>query len=266
VTISAAPVIGPGRVETPDTGVDVVTGAFSDSGRAIARELLASGRAVRTITGHPERAPGDSRIDVRPFEFDDPVRLVESMEGATTLYDTYWIRFAHDRRDHDQAVADSRALFGAARRAGIRRIVHVSITHPSIDSPFPYFRGKAHDLARLCVTKGAEHDDSVIDAVGPDRPTFLELVTAVRRVVGSTARIVRVPGPVVPALSRALGVALRDVLLTGDEYRAMAAGLADGEGPATAPAAISEWLASRGDTLGLRYANELHRHFAGRNP
>ena len=53
------------------------------------------------------------------------------------------MRFARSRIDHDLAVANSRTLFQAARRAGIQRIVHVSITNPSIASPLPYFRGKA---------------------------------------------------------------------------------------------------------------------------
>jgi hypothetical protein len=38
-----------------DTGLDVVTGAFSYSGSAIAQALIAGGRTVRTLTGHPER-------------------------------------------------------------------------------------------------------------------------------------------------------------------------------------------------------------------
>ena len=39
----------------PERGFDVVTGAFSYSGAAIARELERSGRRVRTLTGHPGR-------------------------------------------------------------------------------------------------------------------------------------------------------------------------------------------------------------------
>lgn len=301
-----------------DTGLDVVTGAFSYSGSAIARALLESGRRVRTLTGHPDRAPRGSPVEVRRYAFDNPVELVDSLRRASTLYNTYWVRFAHDRTDHEQTVANSRALFHAARRAGIRRIVHVSITHPTIDSPLPYFRGKAlverslhetevsyailrpailfggdgvllnnvawllrrlpvfavggsgqyrirgihiHDLARLCVDKGAELGDSVTDAVGPERPTFLELVRSIRDAVGSTARIVHVPGATVPAFSRALGLALGDVLLTRDEYRAMAAGLADTNGPATGSKALSDWLAEHRAELGRRYANELDRHF-----
>ena len=40
------------------TDFDVVTGAFSYSGAAIAKELQAAGRRVRTLTGHPGRAAG----------------------------------------------------------------------------------------------------------------------------------------------------------------------------------------------------------------
>jgi NADH dehydrogenase len=303
-----------------DTGLDVVTGAFSYSGRAIAEALLAGGRHVRTLTGHGGRAPADSAVEVRPLDFDDQVGLTASLEGATTLYNTYWVRFAHHRVDHDVAVANSRSLFHAATRAGVQRIVHVSITHPSIDSPLPYFRGKAcveralaetdvsyailrpailfggdgvllnniawllrrlpvfavggrgdyriraihvDDLARLCLTRGAEGGDSVTDAVGPERPTFLELVRDIGHVVGSRARIVHVPGATVPLFSRLVGLALHDVLLTGDEYRAMADGMADTDGPATGPTALSAWLADHGADLGLRYANELERHFSG---
>jgi uncharacterized protein YbjT (DUF2867 family) len=313
----------PARAGLPaDTGLDVVTGAFSYSGAAVARALHAAGRQVRTITGHSARAPEGTPIDVRPLDFDDQLGLVASLSGATTLYNTYWVRFAHRSVDHEKAVANSRALFHAARRAGVQRVVHVSITHPSIESPSPYFRGKAmveralaesdlsyavvrpailfggdgvllnniawllrrlpvfaiggrgdyrirgihvDDLARLCVAKGAETDDSVTDAVGPERPTFAELVDSIRAVVGSHARVIRVPGATVPLLARVLGLALHDVLLTPDEYWAMAAGLADTDGSATGSTALSEWLAAHGETLGLRYANELDRHFDAPN-
>ena len=64
-----------------------------------------------------------------------------------------------------------------------------------------------------------------------------------------------------PVLSSALGMALHDVLLTKDEYRAMAAGLADTDGPSTGSTLLSAWIAEHRDDLGVRYANELRRHF-----
>jgi NADH dehydrogenase len=126
-----------------DTGLDAVTGAFGYSGRAIARVLQEQGRRVRTLTGHPGRAAADSTIETRALDFEDLPGLADSLRGTTTLYNTYWVRFARGRTDHNVAVENSRALFNAARRAGVQRIVHVSITNPSLDSPYPYFRGKA---------------------------------------------------------------------------------------------------------------------------
>ncbi|MHA6764915.1 Rossmann-fold NAD(P)-binding domain-containing protein [Streptacidiphilus sp. PAMC 29251] len=118
------------------------------------------------------------------------------------------------------------------------------------------------DLAQLCTRYGRERANIVVDAVGPERPTFLELVESIRDAVGSRSRIVRVPGSTVPILARALGLALHDVLLTRDEYQAMATGLADSDAPATGSTAISTWLTDNGAALGRHYANELGRHFA----
>ncbi len=127
-----------------ETNLDLVTGAFSYSGSRIAERLLDSGRGVRTLTFHPDRAhPLQGRIATLPYRFDDPVALARGLEGVNTLYTTYWVRFDHGRTTFAGAIANSRALFYAARRAGVRRIVHVSIANPSIDSPLPYYRGKA---------------------------------------------------------------------------------------------------------------------------
>ncbi|MBV9716338.1 MAG: NAD(P)H-binding protein [Solirubrobacterales bacterium] len=126
------------------TETDLVTGAFSYSGSRIAELLIESGREVRTLTHHPDREhPLRARVQASPYRFDDPLALIRSLEGITTLYNTYWVRFERGRTTFAAAVANSRALFEAARRAGVARIVHVSIANPSIDSPLPYYRGKA---------------------------------------------------------------------------------------------------------------------------
>lgn len=98
----------------------VVTGAFGYTGRWIARELLDRGHRVRTLTGHPDRAdPLADRVPARPFRFDAPARMAEAMEGGAVLHNTCWIRFEHGDRTFRRAVRHSRALFEAARRAGV---------------------------------------------------------------------------------------------------------------------------------------------------
>jgi len=124
--------------------LDVVTGAFGYTGKYITRRLLNSGRRVRTITGHPKRANSfGNQVETAPMDFSDRAGLVRSLRGASVLYNTYWVRFNHGRATFDEAVANSRVLIEAAREAGVRKIVHLSIANPSLDSPLPYYSGKA---------------------------------------------------------------------------------------------------------------------------
>jgi nucleoside-diphosphate-sugar epimerase len=127
-----------------DTGLDLVTGAFSYSGARIAERLLDSGRSVRTLTFHPDRPhPLHGRVHTLRYDFDNQIALTESLAGVTTLYNTYWVRFDHGSATFANAIANSRALFCAAKRAGVARIVHISIANPSLASTLPYYRGKA---------------------------------------------------------------------------------------------------------------------------
>jgi nucleoside-diphosphate-sugar epimerase len=301
------------------TQLDAVTGAFSYSGAAIARGLIDRGHQVRTLTGHPDRAPAGTPIECKPLDFREPETLRASLAGVHTLYNTYWVRFAHGAVNHEAAVANSRVLFAAAVDAGVQRIVHVSITNPSPDSPDSYFRGKAateqalaesgipsyaiarpailfgpggvlvnnvawllrrlpvfaiggrgdyrlrpihvDDLAALCVDLGTRTDTTVIDAVGPQALTFRQFVETIRAAVGSRALIVPVPGTLIPVLAGALNIALRDRLLTADEYLSLAAGRADSAGPATGTTVFTRWVGEHGAELGRRYLNELDLHF-----
>ena len=127
-----------------DPELHVVTGAFGFTGRHITHRLLAEGKRVLTLTGQPEHAsPFGARVAVAPFAFEDPAGLTESLRGASVLYNTYWVRFDRGGESYDRAVANTRALIAAAEEAGVGRVVHISITNPSEDSVFPYFRGKA---------------------------------------------------------------------------------------------------------------------------
>jgi len=123
---------------------DVVTGAFSYTGKYITRKLLHSGRKVRTITNHPNRSnPFGHQVEIAAMDFRNPAKLVESLRGASVLYNSYWVRFSHGTVTFDDGVANSRILIQAAAEAGVRRIVHVSIANPSIASHLPYYSGKA---------------------------------------------------------------------------------------------------------------------------
>jgi NADH dehydrogenase len=299
--------------------LDVVTGAFGYTGKYITLRLLAMGRGVRTLTGHPERGAAlNGNIEVSPLQFDRPAELVASLRGATTLYNTYWIRFPRGPVTYEKAVDNTRILIEAAREAGVRKIVHLSITHPSPESKLGYFRGKAEieqmiaasslayailrptvifgvedilinniawllrhfpvfaipgpgdyqlqpvyvvDVAEMAVEAGKESSNKVIDAVGPEIYTFRDLVQAIATRVGSHARIVQVPPPIALFLSRLVGKAVHDVVLTRDELEGLMAGLLVSKDAPTGRTRLSEWSNRHAHLLGTRYASELNRHF-----
>ncbi len=129
---------------------DVVTGAFGYIGRYIAAQLLQKGRPVKTITTHVDKPnPFGSRVVAHPYNFDRPDRLTETLRDVDTLYNTYWIRFAHGGMTFDQAVENTRALFVCAAKAGVKKIVHISVTHASVDSDLPYYAGKGQQEEAL---------------------------------------------------------------------------------------------------------------------
>ena len=301
--------------------IDLVTGAFSYSGSHIAQRLLEAGRQVRTLTAHADREhPLQRDVEAQAYRFDDPAALVRSLEGVHTLYNTYWVRFDHGQTTFTNAVENSRMLFCAAQRAGVCRIVHVSITNPSIDSPLPYFRGKAlveyalaqtampyaivrptwlfggqrdvlvnniawilrhvpvfatpgdgrylvqpvhvDDLARICVDAGRQRDDCVIDAAGPERMPFAQLVALVRTAMGNHGPVISLPPALMTAAARALGLVVGDVVLTRDEITGLTQGLLVSHEPPRGEIVFSRWLADHASSLGNSYANELQRHFA----
>jgi nucleoside-diphosphate-sugar epimerase len=123
--------------------MDVVTGAFSFTGRYVAARLLELGREVRTLTRHPQSAsPYGARVEAFPLEF-DPDTLTERLRGVDTLYNTYWIRSPRGDLTFEHVLDHTSILIDAAREAGVRRVVQLSVSNASVSSALPYFRGKA---------------------------------------------------------------------------------------------------------------------------
>ena len=120
-----------------------VTGAFSYSGKYITKRLLARGEEVITLTGHPNRPdPFGGKVRAYPLDFEE-AGMTRSLQGVDVLVNTYWVRFDKDENTQPRAVENTRKLVNAAKAAGVKRMVHISITNPSAESHLPYFWGKA---------------------------------------------------------------------------------------------------------------------------
>lgn len=310
----------------PHADLAVVTGAFSFTGRYISRRLVGHGLSVRTLTRHPDSCDEfGGRVEASPLDFSDPDGLRRSMEGASVLYNTYWLRFPRGQSTFDQAVENTRTLFRAAKEAGIERVVHLSVSNASLGSRLPYIRAKAQteevlkalgvscaiirptlifgtgdlllnnmawalrrfpffpvfgkgdytvqpvhveDVAAQAVEAGARRDTSTEDAAGPETFSYEELVRLIAAAVGVSTRPVRMPPPVGLALTRLVGLMVRDVVLTRDEVDELMAGQFTSALPPTGTTRLSDWLHENSESLGREYVSELGRNFRrrGRGP
>ncbi len=134
-----------------------VTGSFSYTGKYITQRLLARGDEVITLTGHPDNPdPFDGQVKAYPFNFENPEKLTKTLEGVDILFNTYWVRFSHGDNTHNLAVNNTKTLIHAAERAGVKRIVHTSISNPSLESDLPYFSGKA-ELEKTIMQSSLEY-------------------------------------------------------------------------------------------------------------
>ncbi len=296
-----------------------VTGAFSYSGKYITRRLLARGEQVVTLTGHPNRPdPFDGKVKAFPLDFNDERGLVNSLRGVDTFYNTYWIRFDKGSNTQPAAVENTRKLVKAATEAGVQRIVHISITNPSADSPLPYFWGKAanekavmesgmsyailrptvlfgaedilinniawllrrfpffaqpgdgsyrlqpvfvDDLAALAVEAGYASENIVWDAVGPDIFTFREMVELIGKTIGHPRSLVSLHPKMALAAAQFISLFVGDVVLTPEEVDGLMANLLVSKEPPRCQTSLRDWLAANKETVGMKYASELARHF-----
>lgn len=298
-----------------------VTGAFGFTGRVLTEQLLAAGDTVVTLTRRSGAGdPLAGRINVRPFDTTRPAELVSALAGVDTLFNTYWLRFPRGSSTFEAAVARSATLLAAAREAGVRRVVHISVVNAAADAETPYVRAKAaleavvrssglewvivrptltyglgdilinnlawalrrlpvyglpglgrytvqpvhvDDVARICIEAASGEAGRVMDAAGPEILTYRDLVELVRGAIGSRSIVLPMPGLVVFATARLLGLVVRDVVLTRDEIRELTSSLLTSHQPPLGTIRVTDWVRANADALGRRWASELARNYRG---
>ena len=115
------------------------------------------------------------------------------------------------------------------------------------------------DLADLCVRLGAQREDTVVDAVGPESFAFEDLVATIAEAIGTAFRPVHLSPAVVSLVLRGMSLLTRDVVLTRDELDGLMAELVMVEGDATCPTALTAYLREHADEIGREYRSELAR-------
>jgi NADH dehydrogenase len=120
------------------------------------------------------------------------------------------------------------------------------------------------DVARIAIDAGRQTGDLEVDAAGPDILTFNRFVHLLADAVGSGTWLFHAPRLVSYAGARALGLLVRDVMLTRDEITELTASLLVSGAPPRGRIGLGAWAAAHADELGRTYHSELDRHFRKR--
>ena len=123
----------------------------------------------------------------------------------------------------------------------------------------------AEDLAALAVEAGSRGGNSVADAAGPETFTFEELLRLLVSAVGARGRLVHTLPTLGFALTRLVGLLLRDVVLTRDEVDGLMEGLLTSGSTPTGTTRLGDWLNENGAVLGHQYVSELRRNFGSQS-
>ena len=160
-----------------------VTGATGFVGRHAVAALLERGHAVRALVRSPDKArstlPADDRLERVGGDVFEPDVLEGLLTGADAVVHTIGIRRESPpevtfERLHTRA---TRAALDASRRAGVRRIVHISALGTRPKAPTAYWRTK-YDAEMLVRRSGLEWTilrPSIIH--GPDGE-FVQMIKA----------------------------------------------------------------------------------------
>lgn len=265
----------------------IITGAFSYTGKYATRLLLEHGYRVRTLTFHPGRDNEfGPKVEAFPYHFEHPEQLERTLRGSACLVNTYWVRFPQGHSTFDTAVRNTMPLIKAAKNAGVRHIVHVSMRSTVIFGRedilinniawfvrnFPLFGIPGdgcygvrpifvEDMAKLIVGAVETQTNQVADVVGPETFTFEELVRLIAAQIGKQVRVIHLPTVLAYLSTSLVGAFLRDVVLTWEEYKGLMSNLLAPQGPGTGQTRLSQWLAQNREQLGRHYASEVARHY-----
>jgi NADH dehydrogenase len=228
------------------------------------------------------------------------------------------VRFQHGRVRFGEAVANTRILLGAAREAGVRKVVHISVSNPSVDSPFDYYAGKARtetavresglawaiirptlifgpgdilinniawllrrlpvfgipgrgdyrlqpvageDVAEIATWAAEQVDNVTVDAAGPDIIFYSEMVESIAIAVGRHPRFIYMPPRRAILAARLIGRFVKDVMLNEPELEGLMKELLVSQERPRGTRRLDNWLLTYADSLGLKYASELDRHW-----
>lgn len=133
----------------PGMSCATVFGGTGFVGRRVVRHLRESGTRVRIVSRHP-RLGEDDGIEQIAADAHDERSVEAAVAGADSVVNAISLYVEHGRDTFDSVHVETAAKIArTARRAGIRRFVHVSGISADRASPSPYIRSRGEGEAAV---------------------------------------------------------------------------------------------------------------------
>ncbi len=117
------------------------------------------------------------------------------------------------------------------------------------------------DVADLAVEGVYSQENYIIDAAGPDRYTFKEMVKLIGEKIRAKRLLISFPPRLALFAAQFLSFFVRDVILTPEEVDGLMADLLVSKEPARGKMSFKDWLTTNRGTIGAKYASELKKHY-----
>jgi NADH dehydrogenase len=245
-----------------------LTGAFSYTGRYISYELIANNIPFQAITNHPQHSLFPSQnIPVHPLQFQDASSMIDALRKTDIFINTYWIRYPANGVTHDTAVQDIDFMVQCAKKAGVKKIIHISVSNPSKDSKLSYFRGKAEaeevgSIVFKCLT---QYEDQVLDVAGPETFTMKEMVQLIGEACNHPKPVFSAPKWITMTAVFIINTILRDRTITREEISALLQNRLVSHQQPLGNVFFIKWLEEEGTSLCTNYINDYQRFFGKEN-
>src|SRR5262249_10020494 len=135
--------------------VVLITGASGFIGSALTEQLVDEAE-VRSLTLHPAKNRFGERVRSFAYHFDQPERMADAFRAVDVFVNSYYVPFNYQGATFEGAVRQTASLIAAARAAGVRKIVHVSVSNADEGSELPYYRNKGR-IERLVRESGVDY-------------------------------------------------------------------------------------------------------------
>ena len=195
-------------------------------------------RVVHFSVAHPEQAPEWSY-------FRGKVATEKILRGCGISY----------------AIVRPTVLFGGGRNVLVNNIAWMLRYIPVFGlfgwGNYPIQPVHVRDVASIAIDLGARDDDITRDAAGLETFVYRDFIKLIAQSMGVRRLIVPLPAIVAWMAGWAMGLFLRDMVITRGEIRGLMGGLVASDEEPLGGISFSEWVAEKGPELGRRYHNDL---------